>query len=301
MTARTSWTGFLFALPFVAGFLFFFIEPLLESLRFVFSTVEITLSGYKTTFSGWDNLNYAFRQDTNFSANLRASVTDMLWQVPIILVFALLLALVLNQKFHGRVLVRAIFFLPVIIGTGLVLNIIKGDAAGAGVMAGDVVAAGTQTESDVLQELLIHSGLNSKLISAIVKVSDSLLGMMWRVGVQMIIFLAGLQSISPALYEASAIEGATAWESFWKITLPMLLPILQLNVVYTVVDTFTHMNNKIMLQVLENVRMSRYGWAAAMSWSYFLLVIVVLVAVFAVFAWLQHDSEARSRKRRRGW
>ena len=301
LTTRSAWTGFLFATPFVLGFLFFFLEPLFQSVRFVFSNVDVSLAGYETTFVGKENLHYAFKVDSNFATTLRTTMVEMLWQVPIVVVFALLLAIVLNQKFRGRVFARAVFFFPVIIGTGIVLNIIRGDAAGAGVMAGDVVVAGTRTESDVLQEILINSGLSSKIISSIIIVSDSLLGMLWRVGVQMIIFLAGLQSISPALYEASAIEGATAWENFWKITLPMLLPILQLNVVYTVVDTVTNINNGIMQLVLANVQLSRYGWAAAMAWSYFLLIIVVLAVVFFIFARLQSDSEVRNRKKRRGW
>ncbi len=292
LTTRLSWTGFAFISPFVLGFLFFFLEPLLQSLRFVFSKVEVTLEGYNATWIGMENLRYIFREDATFSQNLVTSVTNLVWQVPIILVFSLFFAIILNQKFTGRTVVRAVFFLPVVIASGLILEIIQGDAAAGTALAGDVVATGGgSSQSDALQELLLSSGLNSEWINGIMTVANSLFDLTWMTGIQMIIFLAGLQSIPHPLYEAASIEGATAWESFWKITLPMLTPIIQLNLVYTIVDSFTDVGNKVMQQVMKNQQLVRYGWTSAMSWVYFLIIAVILVVVFVAFYLIERNTE----------
>ncbi|MBR2338002.1 MAG: sugar ABC transporter permease [Clostridia bacterium] len=290
LTTRLSWTGFGFVTPFVIGFLFFFLKPLWQSITFIFNKVDVTLEGYQLTFTGWENLEYVLRKDATFSTNLIESVTNLLWQVPVIVVFALFFAIIINQKFRGRVVVRAVFFLPVIIASSLVMDIIRSDAAAGSALAGEVVAGGTVSQSDALQDLLTNSGLSSDFIKAITTVTDSLFDLTWRTGVQMIIFLAGLQSIPTTLYEASAIEGATAWESFWKITLPMLTPIMLLNLVYTIVDNFTDTGNKVMVQVMDNNRLVRYGWTAAMSWIYFLIIAVVLMVVFFIFRMIERNN-----------
>lgn len=296
LTTRLSWTGFGFITPFVLGFIFFFLEPLLESFKFMFSKVEVSLEGYQTTWIGLDNLQYIFREDATFTQNLFTSVQNLLWQVPIILVFSLFFAIILNQKFVGRTFARAVFFLPVVIASGLILEIIQGDAAAGTALAGDVVASGNNNgQSDALQELLTNSGLSSEWISGITTVANSLFDLTWKTGIQMIIFLAGLQSIPHALYEAASIEGATAWESFWKITLPMLTPIIQLNLVYSIVDSFTDVNNLVMQQVMKNQELLRYGWTSAMSWVYFLLIAVILVVVFVVFHLIERNTEKSHR------
>lgn len=299
LTSKTSLNGFLFTTPFILGFIFFFLQPLIQSVRFVFSDVDVLAGGYNLTFSSWDNLNFAFKQDSNFIGNLRSSIVDMFWQVPIVIIFALIFALVLNQKFKGRIFARAVFFIPAIIGSGLLLSIITKDAAASAIISGDSVLAGTKTESSALRDLLISAGFGNKLVNTVTSLSDSLFNLTWKTGIQMIIFLAGLQSISPALYEAASIEGATAWESFWKVTLPMLLPILKLNLVYSIVDSFTSTDNKVMQQVMNNVQLSRYGWASAMAWTYFILVTIVLAIVFIAFHYIERDSSVKPQKRRR--
>ncbi|MBR7133225.1 MAG: sugar ABC transporter permease [Clostridia bacterium] len=291
LTTRLSWTGFLFTLPFVIGFVLFFLRPLWQSLTFVFSKVDITLDGYITTFNGLQNINYIFREDATYTTNLIESLTNLIWQVPLIVVFALFFAIIMNQKFRGRVFARAVFFLPVIIASGIILNIIQSDAAASSMLSGEVVSGGTSSQSDALKDLLANSGMDSKVISAITMITDNLFDLTWKTGIQMILFLGGLQGISPSLYEAAEVEGATGWESFWKITLPMLMPITSLNVVYTIIDSFTDANNKVMLQVMNNAQLVRYGWSSAMSWCYFLLIAVVLSLVFIVFAKIQRSGD----------
>ena len=291
LTTRLSWTGFLFITPFVLGFLFFFLEPLIQSLVFAFSKVEVSLTGYETTWTGIANLHYLFREDATFTQNLVTSVENLLWQVPIILVFSLFFAILLNQKFLGRTFIRAVFFLPVVIASGLILEIVQGDAAAGAALAGEVVGAtGSGTQNDALQEMLINSGLSQEWIKGITTVATSLFDLTWKTGIQMIIFLAGLQSIPHPLYEAASIEGATAWESFWKITLPMLTPIIQLNLVYSIVDSFTDVDNLVMQQVMHNQKLIRYGWTSAMSWVYFLIIAVILAAVFLIFHLIDRHS-----------
>lgn len=284
MSTRTAWTGFLFVIPFVLGFLFFFLRPLLQSLMFAFSNVDVDPKvGYMTEFVKWDNLNYIFREDPKFTQNLVVSLQNIVWQVPVIVISALFFAIILNKKFRGRIVVRAIFFLPVIIGSSIVLNLIQSDAAASSALSGSIVAGGQATQSDVLQEILIASGVGDKVVTFVSGIVDSLFSLTWKTGIQMIIFLAGLQSIPSSLYEASAIEGATAWENFWKITIPMLSPIIFLNLIYTMVDSFTDADNAVMQQVVANSQLIRYGWASAMAWSYFLIIGVVIAVVFLVF------------------
>ncbi len=294
LTTRLSWTGFLFITPFVLGFLFFFLEPLIQSLVFAFSKVEVGLTGYETTWAGIANLHYIFREDATFMQNLVTSVENLLWQVPIILVFSLFFAILLNQKFLGRTFIRAVFFLPVVIASGLILEIVQGDAAAGAALAGEVVGAtDSGSQNDALREMLINSGLSQEWIKGITTVATSLFDLTWKTGIQMIIFLAGLQSIPHPLYEAASIEGATAWESFWKITLPMLTPIIQLNLVYSIVDSFTDVENLVMQQVMHNQQLIRYGWTSAMSWVYFLIIAVILAAVFLVFHCIErHTSKS---------
>lgn len=291
LTTRQSLTGLCFTAPFIIGFLMFFFKPLLQSFIFVFSKVRVSLDGYGTEFIGLDNIEYLFTKDANFATNLVESMVNLLWQMPVIVVFSLFFAIILNQKFKGRIVMRAIFFLPVIIASGLVMQIIQSDAAAGAALSGSVVSAGNTSNSDVLRELLINTGLGDKFVNAITTVTDSLFTLTWKTGIQMIIFLAGLQSVPASLYEAASVEGASGWESFWKITLPMLTPILQLTIVYSIVDNFTDTKNKVMTQVMSNARLVRYGWTAAMSWIYFLIIAVVLAIVFIVFYLIGRDRK----------
>ncbi len=291
LTTRQSLIGLGFTSPFIIGFLLFFFKPLMQSFMFMFSKVKVSLEGYGTEFIGLENLEYIFKKDATFTTNLMDSMTKLLWQVPVIIVFSLFFAIILNQKFKGRIVMRAIFFLPVIIASGLVMDIIQSDAAAGAALSGSVVSAGNTSNSDVLRELLINTGLSDKFVNAITTVTDSLFTLTWKTGIQMIIFLAGLQSVPSSLYEAASVEGASGWESFWKITLPMLTPILQLTIVYTIVDNFTDTKNVVMTQVMSNARLVRYGWTSAMSWVYFLIIAVVLAIVFIIFYLIGRDRK----------
>ena len=207
----------------------------------------------------------------------------MLWQVPVVLILSLILAQIINADFIGRTFVRSVLFVPVIVMTGTVVLIIQNDVVASAALNGGVVAGGKVEYSVGLEGLLNETGLNSAAIELFTKIANNMFNLLWKTGVQIVIFLAGLQSISPSLYEASSIEGATRWETFFKIDLPIMMPIITINTVYTIVDFFTDPNNEAMNQVILAINDLKFGRAAAMSWSYFMLIgIFVFVVMFVL-------------------
>ncbi len=285
LSARSAWTAQLFILPFYLGFWFFFLSPLIESFRMSVSDVTIDDKvGYAMEYVGFKHYSDAFFVDGSFSTNLVTSLTELAWKVPVIIVLSLFMALILNQKFTGRVFVRAVFFIPVIFASGIALQMVSSDSVASSALAGSVVSSGEINQSTALNDLLVNAGFDAEIIKYATKIANGLFGMVWRSGIQMIIFLAGLQGISPALYEASSIEGATAWENFWKITLPMLAPTILLNLVYTIVDSFTDATNRVMNQI--NTLMANVGnldLASAFAWTYFVLIGIILLIIVLIF------------------
>ena len=250
----------IFVLPFCLGFILFSAKPLFETLIMAFSNVEIQYGGYAMNNVGLENMVYIFTKDPDFLLNLFTSVGDMLWQVPCILFISLFLATILNGKFKGRGFIRSVFFLPVIIVTGVIITIIQNDVVANAALEGGVATGGKIEYSVGLDTLLVDSGI------------------------QIVLFLAGLQSIPSSLYEASSVEGATKLDDFFKITIPMTIPIMLINTVYTIVDGFTDVNNKAMNQVLVAVNNLKYGTGAAMSWSYFVLIGIFIALIMLVFS-----------------
>jgi len=283
LTTREALKGHIFLIPFYIGILVFFAGPLIQSIQFAFQDVKPQVGFYEVSNVGGYNFNYIFNKDANFKINLIESLTELAWKLPVVIVSSLFFAILINRKFHGRVFVRAVFFLPVIIASGLVMNIVQGDQIAGAALSGSAVAGGEVSQSTALANMLSGIGLNDKIIGTVTTITDSMFSTIWQTGIQTVIFLAGLQGIPASLYEASAVEGATAWENFWKITLPMLLPIMLVNIVYTVVDSLVNTKNAVMLQVLNDTNNARYGTASAMAWSYFLIIAVILLAIMIVF------------------
>ena len=277
---RKAMSGRLFILPFTIGFLLFFLKPALESLIFVFNDVSLKVGGFTMQFVGLKNLKYIFLTDPDFNKNLVSSMTSLLYKVPVVIIASLFFAIVLNSKFHGRTFVRAVFFLPVIIASGVVMEIINSDTFATSLISSSEGMKTTISASSYgLTSLLVDMGLNEKVVEYFSYISSNLYDLMWRTGIQMIIFLAALQSISPSLYEASEVEGASAWENFWMITIPMISPMILINVVYTIIDTFTDSANVVMDQINSVFADQQYDRAAAMSWVYFLIIGLLLAIV----------------------
>jgi ABC-type sugar transport system permease subunit len=243
--------------------------------------------GYVIDFTGFDNFMYALTEHAEYNRILTESVVDMAVNVPLILFFSLFAASLLNQKFFGRSLARAIFFLPVILASGII-DTISNESIIASVMQGmtyssnldsDITGLSTSgLQSFELVFLLEDAGLNETMINYLSGAVDRIYDIISSSGVQILIFLAGLQSISPSLYEASKIEGATGYETFWKITFPMVSPLILTNVIYTIIDSFAD-NELTQLAYTTAFSTLDFGLSAAMSWMYFLLVSLLLASV----------------------
>ena len=290
---RRAMTGRFFVLPFYIGFCLFFLRSAVESLMFVFNDVSLKPGGFSMDWAGLDNLRYIFTVDPDFNKNLVSAIGSLLYQVPVIIIAALFFAMILNAKFKGRTFVRAVFFLPVIIASGVIMEIINSDTFATSLITSSEGMDTTVSASSYgLTSLLVDMGLGEKVVGYFSYISSNLYDLMWRTGIQMIIFLAALQSISPALYEASSIEGASAWENFWMVTIPMITPMILVNVVYTIIDSFTDSANSVMDQIQSVFSDQQYDRAAAMSWVYFLIIGIILGIVLFI-------ASAGSRAERR--
>ena len=238
--------GLLFILPWLIGFLVFYVRSLFMTVQFSFSELSMDLinGGYALEYVGFENYLHAFTVHGTFKQVLTTSVINMLVDLPLIIFFSLFMALLLNRKFRGRTLVRAIFFLPVILKTDAVTEAIDvaamlvtdGLSSNSSELAGQVAQGGVSIEYyiDLFGNLMIPQQLLEYIVGAVNRVSS----IVSASSVQIIIFIAALQSISSALYEVAKIEGATGYETFWKVTFPMVMPHIITNVVYTVVDGF---------------------------------------------------------------
>lgn len=270
----------LFLLPWFIGFVFFFLTPLLQSLVFSFQELEPTRAGYDLHFRGFENFNKAISVHPLFNRYLTESVIDMVVNVPLIIFFSLFAAALLNQKFRGRPIVRAIFFLPVILASGVIVSIqeasfmseFMNQSTSDGVVEGTgFILRGVQFEG-----MLLNSGVSPWIVEYLADAVNRIYEIVSKSGVQILIFLAGLQSISPSLYEASKIEGATGYEAFWKITFPMISPLIMTNVIYSIIDSFSH---NAVTKLISNVAFVNldFGLSSAMSWMYFGTIAAILM------------------------
>lgn len=288
--SKQSFTGFMFVLPWFIGFLLFFAVPCFQSLYFSFCKVHV-LEGFKAEWIGMDNFSEILTGDAVFLKNLTTTLTDLAINVPIILIFSLFVAVLLNRKFKGRGLVRAIFFLPVIVTTGVVMTTFNSSSDANAVMQGEV-GNGVLFEVANASEFLNELGLNETLTEYMTLVADRIFDVIWDSGIQILLFLAALQGISPSLYEASDVEGATGWETFWLITFPNVAPIILVNIVYTIVDTFSDTDNAVLKQINSLINVTfKYDLASAASWIFFLTILVIIGVVFGVFKFLTRKSE----------
>lgn len=252
------------------------------------------LKTFQTTFAGLDNFVRALTNDMEFLPALYTSILDLI-NVPIVILYSLFIAILLNKKFKGRGLYRLLFILPLLIGTGVISEALSGNSAQIGMSLGAASdAAGNASVS--FQDLRLNNQLTALLgtqlsgyVGAIVnRVSD----VMWTSSIQIILFLGTLQTIPDALYEAAVIDGASEFEQLLKITLPMSLPTIEIGMIYTVIDYFTSSDNKLMIYI-SNISfdslMLSYG--SAMAWMYFLVVGVILLIVVGLLKLLGRRYE----------
>ncbi len=290
---RKARVGWIFVLPFIIGFIFIYLPMLKDSLVLAFSDMMVMAGGgVEFRFVGLENFRYALTTDAGFVPTLVTGIGELIFEVPAILLFSLFMAVLLNQKMAGRAAFRAIFFLPVVLATGIMETIEAGNILGSymGETGGIDDGSGSSAASNIvsamdIEALFANMKIGTELVGYVVDIINDIYGIVNRSGVQMLIFLAGLQSISPAIYEACKIDGATAWETFWKITFPMISPMILVNAVYTIIDAFTTESNTVMSYIANVTTPSNTTEiATAMSWMYFLIVIAILAAVSGIMS-----------------
>ena len=294
LTTRKALSGWIFVLPFVLGIVLFYAPIMVHSLRLMFSEFKPSAEGFQWTWVGFENFHSIFnptRADKSFPITLVDGIQDLILQIPAIVIFALFMAIILNQKMPGRTVFRAIFFLPVILSTGLIDYFDSQSKAlenmenmTGGIDTGEGESAGIMSAMD-LQSMLGNIKVGTQLVEYVVGLVNDIFDIVSRSGVQMLIFLSGLQSISPSIYESCQMEGASAWETFWKITLPMVSPMILVNFIYTVIDAFTSADNRVMTFIAGNTNLSieggffNQGETAVMYWTYILIVLAMIIVV----------------------
>lgn len=279
--------GIMFVLPFIIGLIAFFIIPVMHSLIISFGDIKTADGVAKTIITGFVNYNRALFVDNDFRKILLSSGVAMLVNAPFILVVSFLIALLIKTDFPMRTFFRSVFFLPVVLMSGilplldsadLLQNTIKSTGANAG---GVFTLAITQQG---ITNFMMEMGLSPQIVSYIMGAVGNIFGIISLSGIQILIFLAALQSISPSLYEASGIEGATIWQQFWKVTLPITSPQILVVVLYTIIDSFVNINNPLMRYISSaGFTKFEFGFAASMSWIYFLCIgTIVAICYFVI-------------------
>lgn len=284
LSTRRNLMGYWFILPFAIGLLCIYIPALIEAFRFSISDIIKESGAYHleaTARDGWGHYYDALFVDPDFLRGIYETTASMLLNVVIILIYALIMATVLNRNISGKGFYRAILFLPVIVATGVIAtadNFTITTSNVSDIESGAVASAGGVFSEFSIEMLLMSLNLNETLTSIVVSAISNLYSIVTSSGVQLIIFLAGLQSISPAIYESATVEGATWWEGFWKITIPMISPLILVNTVYTIVDSFTQYGNSVMDAIYKLISSGDYENAAARSFVY-LAVVAILIAI----------------------
>lgn len=273
--------AYLFIAPFVIGFIFLYADLIYSSIVYSFSELVFEGKSFKNVFTGLANFKNVLTVNAEFTPALTSAVTDMITMIPVILIFSLFMSTLLNRKMPGRALFRSIFFIPVILMTGIVTKMDASTVMQSVLATNDLAESANSSGLSLtdIQTALQGMSIGTGAIEFIIKFIDDIYSVVNNSGVQIILMLASLQSISPSVYEAASIEGATAWESFWKITLPMVAPVVFVCAIYTVIDQMSASTNSIMLLIERTTENSGYGIASAMAWIFFLVVAVILLLV----------------------
>lgn len=282
--SRKKWLGLMFVLPWVIGVITFYLRPLISSFIYSLSDVYLTVSGLSIDFLGLNNYRYLFYEDPNFTRTLLTTVGEMLYRLPLVLVLSLFIAILLNKSFKGRLFFRGVFFLPVIIASGYVISIINGSASAemlsTAISSESGGGANAMMTVDAIKNVLLQIGIPENVQETLLDYVSSIFNLIWYSGIQILLFLASLQSVSGSLREVAHVEGITEWQYFWKITLPMISPAILLNIVYTIVDCFTDTSNVLMQKIHSATLGMQFANSAAMAWIYFAIILLIIGVVY---------------------
>lgn len=304
LRARRAVTGYLFILPFIIGFVMFMAKPLVQSFYMSFCEVKV-IGGVdphmESTFIGLSNYEFAFTGDPAFNRLMTEQVYYMLINSVATLVLSFVIAVFLNQEFKGRTFVRAVFFLPVILSSGVMVGLETNNSLLSGISTMIAESTGVNL-TGALEDVLRLSGVGTRAFQVVFDIINRVYDIVIASGIQIIVFLSGLQTIPPSLYEAADVEGCSRWESFWKITFPMVSPLLLVNMVYTIIDFFMKSGPAIknditdvegVLDRINNVLLRDYnfGLASAMSWVYFAVAALMIgLSVFIISKGVHYDD-----------
>ena len=290
---RKARGGWFFVLPFVLGLILIYIPIIIDSFRYSLSSLRPIDGELEIVFEGLKNYQEAIggEHGQSYVKTLIGGMQELVIDIPSIVIFSLFIAVILNQKVLGRAVFRAIFFIPVICATGLMGSIAAANASyddymgdmSSGISTGAIESDGFSMNAEAITNMVQSMKIGTELAEFVVSAVNRISSIIDRCGVQMLILLAALQSISPSIYESCSIDGATTWETFWKITLPMISPMILVAAVYTVIDSFTSASNSVM-QFISNVQNESLGESAAMAWIYFAVIILIVLVVVVVLS-----------------
>lgn len=290
-TGRKALYGYGFIAIWIIGFISFFVRPFITSVIYSFNDIKFVSDGMKLTFNGFSAYRKALLEDPDFLRELLNCFTELVYSVPVIVILSIMIAVMLNDDFKGRTFFRAVFFLPVLISGGAVLSIIRGDTSLSLMVEGSKNGSmlSISNASELIQQLQLPASFSTLLIN----ISNRVFNMLWKSGLQILLFLSALQTINPSIYEASKIEGASRWDNFWKITIPMISPMILLSIIYSIIDSFTSSDNKIMARILSCANFLKYTEASVLAVVYFICTMIFICIVYFVLHKILPSSEAQ--------
>lgn len=293
--------GILFILPWLLGVALFFLQTILNLMRYSLCDAKI-VQGQGYVFESLENgifTHYinAFVGDSLFPQKLVESLSDMVYRIPVILVFSLVVAIILNQNFKGRGMMRAIFFVPLLISSGVIASIIK-DSLSSTVMGAE--ASNNIFNAALLTNMLLEFGLPNQLVATIGSFVSNVTDLVWGSSVQIIVFIMGLMTIPASYYEVAQVEGASGWETFWRVTFPCVTPYILVNLIYTAIDHFVSYDNAVMKYIMDSAYKDfKFSYASAMSWIYFVVIIVALLAMVFLLSLVAPFTDKKEKRRRK--
>lgn len=291
--------GLFFIAPFLIGFVLFLLIPIIQSLIYSFNDLLFADNGLDYKFVGIENFKRAFLEDDDFRRLLWSSLSSSLTSVPVVVIFSCLVAVFLNKKFPGQGIYQLIFFIPVITASGIMTDLMGGDRVREviiGASSASDSGMASLVEMDLISAILEPININAQFTDFIKNTIDNILTIINYSGIQILILLMSLKAIPHSLFEASQIEGASAWEAFWKITFPMMIPQFTVAVFYSIIDSFLRNNNDVMMSIRSwSYSKLQFGYAASLSWIYFVIIIAILGIVMFLLSRLNkhYFGEAR--------
>jgi ABC-type sugar transport system permease subunit len=271
--------GYSFVTHWIIGLVAFFFIPLIYSIIYSFSSIKVEASGLVLDWVGLYNYDATLFKNPDYLNQVRDAIISMFYSLPMVIALSLILAVLLNQKYKGRTIMRILFFLPVIIESSVVIRLLSDTSINVPIFNFSTDGQGFMDYEMILSNLNLPTQITEFLTFFL----SNAVSLTWSCGVQIILFLAGLQSIPESLYEVSKIEGANKWDEFWQITVPMLRHVLSLVIIYSMISRFTSSTNEVVASSLKLMQVNDYSTAAAMLWFYFVVVLAVIGIVLFLY------------------